>query len=53
MALPEDTARAACAMRAAGVPQRRIAGMLGISESQVSRIRSAALERMRREGVLS
>jgi DNA-directed RNA polymerase specialized sigma subunit len=32
---------------------REIAGMLGISESQVSRIRSAALDRMRREGVLS
>ncbi|MFW5866431.1 MAG: sigma factor-like helix-turn-helix DNA-binding protein [Armatimonadota bacterium] len=35
-----------------GVAQREIAQMMGLSESQVSRIRSAALERIRREGVL-
>lgn len=35
-----------------GVSQREIAEMLGLSESQVSRIRSAALDRLRREGVL-
>lgn len=35
-----------------GVSQREIAQTLGISESQVSRIRSAALERLRGEGGL-
>jgi DNA-binding CsgD family transcriptional regulator len=35
-----------------GISQREIAEMLGISESQVSRIRSAAIERIRREGAL-
>ncbi len=34
-----------------GLSQREIAKMLGISEAQVSRIRRAALERLRREGV--
>jgi DNA-binding CsgD family transcriptional regulator len=37
---------------ARGLSGREIARMLGISESQVSRIRSAALDRIRREGVL-
>ncbi|MFP4248691.1 MAG: sigma factor-like helix-turn-helix DNA-binding protein [Armatimonadota bacterium] len=37
---------------ARGVSQREIAGMLGLSEAQVSRIRSAALDRIRREGAL-
>ena len=37
---------------ARGASQREIAERLGVSESQVSRIRSAALERIRREGVL-
>ena len=35
---------------ARGLSQRQIAGMLGISESQVSRLKSAAIERMRRVG---
>lgn len=34
-----------------GISQREIARMLGLSESQVSRIRQAALERIRRAGV--
>ena len=34
-----------------GVSQREIAGMLGLSEAQVSRIKSAAWERIRRAGV--
>ncbi len=34
-----------------GVSQRQIAEMLGVSESQVSRIKSAAWDRLRREGV--
>lgn len=36
---------------ARGISQREIAHMMGISEAQVSRIRSAALERLRREGL--
>lgn len=35
-----------------GVSQREIAEMLGLSEAQVSRIKSAAWDRLRREGVL-
>jgi len=37
---------------ARGISQREIARMLGLSESQVCRIRQAAAERMRRAGVL-
>ncbi len=37
---------------ARGLSQREIAETLGLSEAQVSRIKSAAFERMRREGVL-
>ncbi len=35
-----------------GRRQREIAGMLGISESQVCRIKQAAVQRMREAGVL-
>ena len=35
-----------------GVSQREIARMMGLSEAQVSRIRSAAIERLRREGLV-
>jgi len=34
-----------------GTSQREIAQMMGLSEAQVSRIRSAALQRIRREGL--
>ena len=37
---------------ARGISQREIAEMMGLSESQVCRIRQAALQRMRRAGVL-
>jgi len=37
---------------ARGASHREIAERLGLSESQVSRIRSTAIERIRREGVL-
>ena len=37
---------------ARGQSQRQIAAMLGISEAQVSRVKSAAFARMRREGLL-
>ncbi len=37
---------------ARGISQREIAEMLGLSESQVCRIRQTALARMRRAGVL-
>lgn len=36
---------------ARGQSQRQIAAMLGISEAQVSRVKSAAFARMRREGL--
>jgi DNA-binding NarL/FixJ family response regulator len=35
-----------------GISQREIAEMMGLSEAQVSRIKHAAFERMRREGVV-
>jgi len=37
---------------ARGISQREIAAKMGLSESQVCRIRQAALQRMRRAGVL-
>lgn len=37
---------------ARGMTQRQIAETLGLSESQVSRIKSAALDRIQREGLL-
>lgn len=37
---------------ARGISQREIARMMDLSEAQVSRIRRAALDRMRREGVV-